>query len=323
MSISRVQRIGKLSTFLHTQVRVWGLTPVPPACSVAELARIESERHAIAKARDVLESTIYRLRDKFQYYGVPEDEGGDETLPKVLTLDQKKPLEEKVKEFYEWLEDHGFDASLDELQTRQKALNDAWNEISRRIHELIERPKIIDHLTKAITKARVVMADTKSQVNKYASSETAKVLVNFEEFERTVKEADEWLAEATAKLEGHVDHVDAPVKVKEFEHWLAKATRATDNYNGRLSIAERVYLMEEEKRKLKERQEKEAAEKAEKERKGEKDEGKADEGKDADAEKAPEEGGADKAEEAGKPDEPTTEDLPPPMIDDEPRHTDL
>jgi len=152
-----------------------------------------------AEAMNALESAIYSYRDDLSM-----------KLSSFLSGSDKETLGAMLTKMEDWLYDDGFDAEKAVYQAKLKEVVDAFAPANGRASESEDRPGAIAELQAQIARFTSFVADTSEAYEHIKAEDKEKVSAES-------KQAEEWLAGVSAKLEGLVLTDEPPVKVAELK----------------------------------------------------------------------------------------------------------
>jgi len=152
---------------------------------------------ATAEAMNALESAVYRYRDEIST-----------RLSSYIAEPDKESLSSMLTKMEDWLYDEGFDAEKDVYDGKLKEITDQFKGPEERVKEAELRPEAFKALETAIELFAKFAASADEAYAHIAPEEKTKV-------GGEVAQAQAWLAETKAKLDGLAGTVDPPLKAAE------------------------------------------------------------------------------------------------------------
>ncbi|KAL6600908.1 HSP70-domain-containing protein [Neocallimastix sp. 'constans'] len=171
----------------------------------ADLDDADKKRHALAEARNNLESYVYAGQE-FIY----KDE-----VNSVTSEEQRQEYSKLLDVTSDWLYDEGQEAPMADLKSKLDDLHALQDPIERRMREFERRPSVLDHLKSSIEISKNWVAEARKN---YTTEPEDDHVFTEEQINNVEKEANTtqvWLDETLAKQEKLKDYEDPVLLVDD------------------------------------------------------------------------------------------------------------
>mmetsp|Transcript_116878 Transcript_116878/g.337737 ORF Transcript_116878/g.337737 Transcript_116878/m.337737 type:complete len:906 (-) Transcript_116878:181-2898(-) len=184
---------------------------------IEELNRKDRERIELEAAKNKVESYCYLIKNRLM------DE--EEKVNKVSTEEQREEISKLAADTTDWLDFDAYDADLETMQAKYKALSEPAEKIWFRMKELTARPEAIAALNDKITKAEDILKKWESSMPHITEEERGDVQTKIDDVKK-------WIQEKVEAQDGTADHEDpvfssaeVPEQSKSFERLIGKLSK--------------------------------------------------------------------------------------------------
>ena len=158
-----------------------------------ELNRKDKERVELEAARNNVESYCYLIKNK-----LIDDE---EKVAMVSTEEQREEISKLAAEMTDWLDFDAYDADLETMQAKYKALSEPAEKIWFRMKELSQRPEAIAALNDKLVKVEELMKKWETSMPQVTEEERAEV-------QAKIEGARKWIQDKTEEQAAKASHED-------------------------------------------------------------------------------------------------------------------
>lgn len=184
---------------------------------IGELNRLDKERIELEAARNRVESYCYLIKNKL----VDEEE----LISKISTEEQREEIRQLASDTTDWLDFDAYDASLETMQAKYKAMADPAEKIWFRMKELTARPEAIAALTEKLGKVEDLLKKWETSMPQITEDERADV-------QSKVEDIKKWIQDKVEEQDSKASHEDpaftsseVPLQTKPIEKLVAKLSK--------------------------------------------------------------------------------------------------
>lgn len=181
------------------------------------LNRKDKERVELEAARNNVESYCYLIKNKL----IDEED----KIALVSTEEQRDEISKLAAETTDWLDFDAYDASLDVMQAKYKAMSEPAEKIWFRMKELTLRPQAIAALTEKLSKVEELMKKWETTMPQVTEDERADVLSKVEEVKKWIQDKLEEQDSKAAHEEPAFSSADVPLQTKGIERLVGRLSK--------------------------------------------------------------------------------------------------
>jgi hypoxia up-regulated 1 len=182
-----------------------------------ELNRKDNERVELEAARNQVESYCYLIKNK-----LIDDE---EKIAVVSTEEQREEISKLAADTTEWLDFDAYDADLETMQSKYKALSEPAEKIWFRMKELTQRPEAIAALNEKLGKVEELLKKWETSMPQVTEDERADVQTKVDEIKKWIQDKLEEQDTKAPHEEPAFSSADVPLQTKGLEKIIAKLSK--------------------------------------------------------------------------------------------------